>query len=149
MLAKDLGAEALDRALGALPCAVDVPREWIDFFSKSGPVPADPHERRRFPRFYLRRRALLEYQTTLGAFERAEAKCCVYTRDLARDGVSFLHVEQLFPNERMRLWLPDRQFEFHVVRCLRHNERCFEIGASFDAPIRPQATSVRTMRRAG
>jgi hypothetical protein len=34
----------------------------------------------------------------------------------------------LFPGERVELTLPTGRRHYLVVRCVRHNERCFEIG---------------------
>ena len=66
------------------------------------------------------------------AIPRADAKHVVLMKDLSRQGVAFLHAAQLFPGERVELTLPTGRIAYTVVRCLRHNHRCYEIGAEID-----------------
>ena len=37
--------------------------------------------------------------------------------------------EVLFREDSVRLWLPTGSLEYTVVRCARHHELCYEIGA--------------------
>jgi hypothetical protein len=52
------------------------------------------------------------------------------TLDISRSGIAFLHSEQLFPGERVSLWLPIGKRSYVVERCVEHNDSCFEIGAA-------------------
>jgi hypothetical protein len=70
-------------------------------------------------------------ETTLPAIERGQQVHCVLTKDISRGGLSFLHTEQLFPEERIKLWLPIGKHDALIVRCQRGNENCYEIGAVF------------------
>jgi hypothetical protein len=122
----------LKAMLDALPCRVVVPSEWKDFFTRRGPMTSLGDEYRRFVRQHFPSRALLELTTSIAAIPRADAKHVVLMKDLSRQGVAFLHATQLFPGERVELTLPTGRIAYTVVRCLRHNHRCYEIGAEID-----------------
>jgi hypothetical protein len=124
--------EKLKAILDALPCRVVVPVEWNDFFARRGPLTSLGDEYRRFVRQHFPSRALLELTTSIAAIPRANARHVVLMKDISRQGVSFLHDTQLFPGERVELTLPTGQIAYSVVRCLRHNHRCYEIGAEID-----------------
>lgn len=130
-------------AVQQLPCDVDLPREWDDFFHRpeTRPLWMVPVDKRRHERRYLRAVAGLQYRQTAPVLHRPMQWLRVYMTNLSRSGIMFLHAEQLFPRERMRMVLPDpRVREFvddpensiiEVVRCHRIQDRCFEIGAEF------------------
>jgi hypothetical protein len=123
-----------------LPCNVRLPGEWDDFFEQTGPMPKDYDDQRRFPRFYCRTEGALLCRPSLPSIPR-EQKCHrVYVKDISRSSVGFLHGEQLFPCEQLRVVLPDgvkRRVE--VVRCRKLSEQCYDTAAKFtDAePARP------------
>jgi hypothetical protein len=112
-------------------CQVEIPRSLQHRLSLRGAEPPRIDERRRFTRFSLPAKVLLEVTTTVRSIERLPEFFTVLTTDASRDGVAFLHVSQLFPGEAPLLWHPVGQLACRVVRCLRHNARCFEIGATF------------------
>lgn len=126
-----------------LECEINPPREWDDFFraSEDRPLSVVPIEKRRHERRHLRIQAGLQYRQTAPVLRRPIKWHRVYMTNLSRGGIMFLHSEQLFPLERMRMVLPDpRVREFvrdpedcviEVVRCHRIQDRCFEIGAEF------------------
>jgi hypothetical protein len=56
--------------------------------------------------------------------------------DLSRSGLRFLHGEQLFPLERMRVVLPDGKRRLIEVKwCRRVQDRCYEVGCTFTEPL--------------
>ena len=118
-------------ALDALPCQVVLPPKWNDFYQRRGRQTGTGQgaEIRRFVRSHFPTRALLELTTSLAAIPRDFAKHVVLMRDISRQGASFLHFAQLFPGERVELTLPTGRIPYTVVRCLRHNDACYEIGA--------------------
>jgi hypothetical protein len=128
MLAADR-LEKMKAALEALPCPVVLPAEWKDFFQRRGPLTGTGDDGRRFVRQHLPMRALLELTTSLAAIPREYGRHVVLMRDISRQGASFLHAVQLFPGERVELTLPTGRIPYTVVRCLRHNDRCYEVGA--------------------
>ena len=122
--------DQIDMLLSKLSCDVQVPSEWTDFFSRQGMLPSIEGDRRRFGRKYMPGKAVLEITNTLPSINRQQLVHAVYTRDISRGGISFLHVDQLYPGEAGRLWLPDRRLPVEVVRCSRVNSQCYVVGAT-------------------
>lgn len=134
MLGDETARRQLTEALSACRCSVRLPAEWADFFEKSGPAPGAFDDRRQFPRLNLRGVAALRYRQTLPSLPRPAGWHRVYTKDICRGGLGFLHGEQLFPRERMTILLPDASSRaIEVVRCRRVGPDCYEIGARFVA----------------
>lgn len=129
----------LAQVLAALECRVRLPPDWDDFFDRRGANAVKHDDRRQFTRSHYPMNALLQIERALPCIPRERRLYRVYTKDLSRSGISFLHEEQLYPCERLRLWFSSSLLNCTVVRCRRHNERCYEIGATFgkDAPARP------------
>jgi PilZ domain len=124
----------LKALLKVLPCRVVVPPGWKKSFARPGNMPAAYHDdTRRFARVPCSVPAVLEVESTLPAFPRPPELYAILMKDLSRQGVALLHSEQLFPGERFQLLLPNGCLAYTVCRCLRHNERCFEIGAELVA----------------
>ncbi len=127
----------LERLLSTCECDIAVASEWEASLTSGGVIPPLPNDQRAFLRHRYARRVLLEYQNTFSSIPRKRGQTLVVTRDLSRDGIAFLHAEQLFPGERITLWLPTGKKTYVVQRCLQHNEKCFEIGASLARNCRP------------
>jgi len=124
--------QACDDAWDDLECKVLVPGKFLSVFQKEGAVQTVADDGRRFPRYEYHMRAVLHYRQTLPAIPREEESYLILTKDLSRSGLCFLHEQQLFPQERMAVDLAGgRHVEIEVARCIKHNERCFEIGANF------------------
>ncbi len=101
--------------------SVEIPTELDDFFEPTGPLPRVLHDQRRFPRHYYRKRAILEQKDGLSR---------VFMINLSRESISFLHSQQLFPLDRVRLWVEAGVcMKVKIVRCRRIEDRCFECGA--------------------
>lgn len=128
--------EALGDHADQVVCEVWLPADWDAAPASGQPLPTIADDRRRFPRFHYRVRGLYEPAATFPDLARPEKAYVVYTKDISRGGIAFLHSLELFPKEHGRLRLPgkfDREFE--VVRCLRFSERCYLVGASFPEPM--------------
>jgi hypothetical protein len=121
---------ALTTVLNSLTCNVALPSCWTDFSTKRGPLPGRQHEERSYARFHFPTRALLQMESTAPA-PAVEALHVVLTKDLSRSGISFLHSLELFPGDRLWLWLTTGRCRYTVKRCVRHNDSCYEIGAQF------------------
>ena len=131
----------LIEAVGPLKRELELPAAWSDFFDRRGSTPASLEENRRFPRSYLLGVAALAYRQSLPTLPRAETWHAVYTKDVSRGGIGFLHSEPLYPMEQMNLALPDgKSLIIEVVRCRRVQRRCFEIGAVFVSGFRQPQT---------
>ena len=113
-----------------LSCNIDIPRQWRGEFEKEGALCTVVGDARRFPRFHDHVRAVLHYRQTLSALARPHGHYLVLTRNVSREGVCFLHEEELFPGERLSMDLPeDKMVELEISRCRKVNGKCFEIGA--------------------
>ena len=100
-----------------LPCSREA------FFAYTGATPIQERSERRYHRFHLRSRAILY----CGGCYHA-----IYTKDLSRMGVGFYSPVQLFPQDPITLWLPQKQpLELHVSRCRRVGKSCYECGSLF------------------
>jgi hypothetical protein len=129
--------QELVRAVGPLQCDVRLPSSWEESVGRGGQVPAKYDERRRHPRYHFRVCAALEYRRTFPSLNRPNLWHQVFTNDLSRGGLSFLHSEQLFPRERMRILLPGQGMSsLEIVWCVRVQDRCFRVGARFVEQLR-------------
>ena len=143
MLDIENDAPPLADLLDSLPCEIELPAKWEDYFDKTGLLATGPEDKRRCPRFYLRAFAALETRQTFPALARPHQWHRVYTKDVSRGGLCFLHSEQLFPRERMRILMgPEgQQHAIAITRCTRIQDHCFEIGARFVQSLDPATDS--------
>jgi hypothetical protein len=117
--------------LEQLPCRVQLPVEWHDFFERNGKIPSDFEDRRKFPRFYVRKKAIIKLAGKID---------CIYVKDISRNSIAFLHYQQVFPRQRPMLLLSNgMQRQAVVVRCRRIQENCFECAAQFGDVIEQPA----------
>jgi hypothetical protein len=124
-----------------LRCEIVIPSSLGDFFyeKQSQAVVAD--DRRRYKRWNFRNVGALETPQTFDDLERLPCWQRIYVKDISLGGMAFLHSEQLYPLEQMRILLPERTLEpllqgrkkriAEVVRCRKWGDRCFEIGVKF------------------
>jgi hypothetical protein len=100
-----------------------------EFFAKTGELPRDLSDLRRFPRFYFRSCAEATIHPPGGG---PPTRCFLLTRDLSRCGVCLVHTQQLYPAQRMELVLngqPPRLVE--VVWCRRWIDGRYFAGCRF------------------
>lgn len=137
----DTTRRRLAETVGLLPWNVNLPK-WARCVDKSGQMSASrPNDERRHARMQLATLAGLEYRQTSPALPRRSEWHKVYVKDISLSGLAFLHGEQLYPLERMKMVLPDERLLkllpnrisciVEVVRCSRLNERCYLVGADF------------------
>ena len=120
--------------IASLPCDVQLPDTWVKGKDDGDAFVAVHRESRRFRRRQFCSSAALEYRQSFPSMRRPSTWHRVYTVSLARNGLSFLHSEQLFPRERAGIILLDGgDRDIEIVRCRRIQDRCFEIGARFVA----------------
>ena len=119
--------------LQSLECNIDLPEEWRDqYFDESGVVSTSFDERRGFARHIYRTKAVLQLETSLPAVPRKTEYVAVYSRDLSKSGVGFLHSEQLYPGEKCHLLLPTHTMPIDVMSCRKLNTHCYLVGACFN-----------------
>jgi hypothetical protein len=100
-----------------------LPEPEADFLALKGPESLCFGSQRRFHRFYFRGKAILE---------RQENFLGVYTKDISRQGISFLSPVELSVNERVQLRaIGALRLELTITRCRLIGERCFDCGATF------------------
>ena len=128
MLGEHGARDRFQRVWQSLNCTVELPEKEREFFRKQGLMSLAYDDRRRHPRVWCRGKAILEHEGLFYA---------VYTNDLSRSGISFLHAAQLFPCETVRLHtLATAAFSLTIVRCRRLNDCCYACSCTFAEPIR-------------
>lgn len=132
MLETDYQTE-LTHLLATLPCDVLIPTSWGSFFTERGPATPTYGDRRRRVRHRVRIKAVLEVEQTLPMIERDPLSFVVYSHDVSRDGLAFVHSQQMFPSETCQLWLPHGKVPLIVTRCQRFNSRCYVVGTHLRA----------------
>jgi hypothetical protein len=98
-----------------------LPTNPEEFFGKAGPKQAD--QQRAYERHYLRCQAILRRECETHA---------IYMKDCSRTGMGIISPVQLFPRQRVQLWMsPQRSYSLEVVRCRRLGTNCYECGTIF------------------
>ena len=92
-------------------------------------------EQRQSPRIPLMLKAAVDIAATLPAFPRGDDRGRAIVCDASLRGMRFLFDQQLWPCERVRLYLPEHQFTGEVARARRIQAHCYEIGLRLDAPL--------------
>ncbi|NOZ40159.1 MAG: hypothetical protein GXP24_08030 [Planctomycetes bacterium] len=92
-----------------------------EFFGKSGLKALEEH--RAFVRHYLRCQGILQRERETHA---------IYMKDCSRVGMGLISPVQLFPRERIQIWMkPQRNYTLEVIRCRRIRVNCYECGTIF------------------
>jgi len=73
----------------------------------------------------------MKIETSLPAIFRQPSMQAVYTRDISRGSISFLHAKQLYPGETCQIWLSDRKLLVTVECCSRAGPKCYVVGGTF------------------
>ena len=112
-----------------------------DFFKTSGLTQSGMSDARQSARWKNRVVGGLLCRTTFPVLPRSEEWHPIYIKDLSRSGAAFIHSEQLYPLERIRILVTDDRSSrllrndclrtMEVVRCRRVEDNCFEVGARF------------------
>ena len=105
----------------SLELKAELPCDPEEFFGKTGSKAE--YEQREFDRHYLRCQAVIR---------RELDNFAVYMKDCSRAGMGLVSPVQLFPRERIQLWLkPERSYSLEVIRCRRVKASCYECGTIF------------------
>lgn len=128
--------------IAALDCSLVLP---IDSNAESNGVKSAARvisfekDRRRFPRFECQVEAAMQYQGGLPAIPRSKKWVRVPVRNVSRCGIRFLHGEQVFPQEKVLLVLPEGvQRVIEVRECHRIGPKCFDVGGEFAGHVTPR-----------
>ena len=120
--ATEIGSpKSIDQVWGTLESQAELPVPADEFFSKSGQKrQVNPRE---FERHYLRCQAILR---------RDLEQHAIYMKDCSRAGMGLVSPVQLFPRERIQVWMnPQRSYSLEVTRCRRIRAHCYECGTIF------------------
>ena len=129
----------LKRLIEVCEFDVAIPRQLQDRLTQRGVIDPVADDRRKYIRHHFNSQAVLEYDETFPSIPRQHTIAQVVTCDVSRSGMAFLYSEELFPGERVSLWLPIGKRSYVVARCVEHNENCFEIGVTV-ADKEPEAS---------
>lgn len=116
---------------------IELPDEFGNFFTEKGPAPPCASDERIHQRFRVRTHGILYFTSPLPAFPRTCEPTGIYTCDLSRQGFGFLASYQLFPEEEVRIVLPNFWVRLLVVRSRRVTRRCYEIGTTLLGRLDP------------
>jgi hypothetical protein len=137
MLEFDNPQEIVDDLWLKLGCQIVLPEDNEEFFAAKGPQKSVYTNDRQHVRYYYRDKALLISQGTIYA---------VYTKDISHSSIGFLHFEQLYPLDRVRLYLANgAKFDVTIRRCLRLQALCFECGGQIEATDRMTSKQLRDL----
>lgn len=124
--------EAFSRAVKQLKFRVQLTSGLKQSLQRKGPVPTVDNDKRQFVRFYCSARGILYCRQSLPAIFRATSEYLVLVTNLSRGGLCFVHQDQLFPRERLSVWVESkRKLDIEITRCRMINEKCYEVGAKF------------------
>jgi hypothetical protein len=76
----------------------------------------------------VRTMAILLHEQSLPTVSRREQPVGVYTKDFSRRGCGFLAAQQMYPEEIVRILLPNFWIRLHIVRARRVGPSCYEMG---------------------
>lgn len=122
----------VQKLIEELPCRINLPGVRAEFFAHTGPMPPCFDELRRFPRFYLRTPVVVSHHAAMPALERETGPVISLLKDVSRGGAAFLHPEQVYPKETVKLYLPNGNLlTVSVVRCQKVQDHCYEVAGTF------------------
>lgn len=119
-----------EEVISKLPFEISVPRAVLEGYHGRRATQTCMSEQRRFVRFLHLTRGILRYRQTYPTIRRASALHSVLITNVSKTGVGLLNFEQLFPGERMTLWMSEKDIaQITIGRCRKINDRCYDIGA--------------------
>jgi hypothetical protein len=132
MLDRDSWATILEHDAELRSCKIELPESWRFLFSEQKDLPVNLDDRRQFARYRLRVVAALRYLNNLPHPIRPDGWFEIFAKDISQGGFSFLHSEQMYPQEQVELAIGEQYRYVGVVRrCRRVNHKCYVVGARF------------------
>jgi hypothetical protein len=136
----------LTHSINELSCLVEIPSDWETATATARLFATGPEEQRAFHRHPYRSAAALQYRQTYPDLPRPAQWFRVYTTNVSRSGVSFVHGEQLFPQERATfVLLNGLGCEIEVRSCRRIRRQYYQIGARIVSRMRMGDQALREM----
>ncbi len=94
-----------------------------------------PFDQRQSPRIPVMLKGAVDVSGPLPAFPRKDIRGRAIVCDASLRGMRFLFDQQLWPGERVLLYLLEGKFGGEVSRARRLQASCYEIGVRLDAPL--------------
>ncbi len=131
---------ALPKKIGGCvvhPLTVLIPPHLASFFDASGYEPEAATEDRLARRLRVRQEIAIEFLNTPlalleGTVERPRCGTALI-KDLSKDGLAFLFDHQVYPTERLRVYVQRRVLQANATRCARVGHQCYEVGVRVDS----------------
>lgn len=123
MLDQRDAATMTDELWETLPVRVQLPLSEADFLSGAAATGFAEYSRRSHRRTQARLRA---------AVQTSEKWYASYIRDVSSVGLGLVSPIQLFPKDRVDVWIPEEQpLELIIRRCRKLDRECFQCGGLF------------------
>lgn len=120
------------------PLKVVLPEELQRFYAERGYLAAMPHEDRSHARLNVRSQGFIRFSSSEPILncEIISSDTCqgtILVKDISKTGIAILYHRQIFPCERLEIFLHGRAIEATAVRCRRIGPQCYETGATIDS----------------
>lgn len=135
--------EDCQRVIESVPCLVEIPPALAEYLEEEGYSAPSPLEERKYARYRFCRPAALQILEDLPLLPRMRKTGGGYIVSISIGGAAILFDEQLYPQERVRIWLAAGTLSGTVARCRRLGTRCYEVGVILD-----ERTQVHRITRA-
>ena len=94
-----------------------------EFFAPKGPMPDRKGCHRSYERHFMRCKAIMQHQVDTHA---------IYIKDCSRTGMGILSPIQLFPKQRVQVWVDNqRSYQLEIARCRKRGPRSYDCGTVF------------------
>lgn len=130
-----ISSEPFDHLIASAPCRLTLGAELSAYLNGSQRAAASPIDERLTGRIAAYMRAAVDVWQELPAFPRRELLAQAIITDVSLRGMRFLFDQQLFPGERVAVWLPQVELTGEVARCRRLAKNGYEIGVRLQAPL--------------
>ena len=120
------------------PLRVILPEELQRFYAERGYLAAMPHEDRSHARLNVRSEGFICFLSTspiphCDIIAADTGRGTILVKDISKTGIAILYHRQIFPCEKLAIFLHGRSIEATAVRCRRIGPKCFETGAVIDS----------------
>lgn len=120
------------------PLRVILPEELQRFYAERGYLAAMPHEDRAHARLNVRSQGFICFlpASPIPHCDIIAGDTCqgtVLVKDISKTGIAILYHRQIFPCEKLAIFLHGRATEATAVRCRRIGPQCYETGATIDS----------------
>jgi hypothetical protein len=120
------------------PLRVILPEELQRFYAERGYLAAMPHEDRAYARLNVRAQGFIRFLSTspipnCDIIASDTRQGTILVKDISKTGIAFLYHRQIFPCEKLAIFLHGRALEATAIRCRRIGPQCYEIGAMINS----------------